>query len=211
MISDLSDLTLPDGYTKVPAGKVAVVTTELAMTEPPAPRPDPDAAGWALRLVERPDPDWYLDLHARVGGPWLWWSRPAMARDRLAAILHDPGVEVRTLVVDGRDEAVMELDFRTPGQAELAFFGVSAALIGSGAGRFLMNRAIERAWAEPGLRRFWVHTCTADHPAAVQFYVRSGFTPVQRYIEVFDDPRIAGHHPDASPHVPVIRAPDQNR
>lgn len=209
MITDPSDVTLPDGYTRVPTGKVAVVTTELAMTEPPPARPDP-AGDWTLRLVERPDPDWYLDLHGRVGGPWLWWSRPAMVRGRLADILRDPHVEVRTLVVDGRDEAVMELDFRTPQQAELAYFGVSQRLIGSGAGRYLMNRAIERAWAEPGLRRFWVHTCTADHPAAVQFYMRSGFVPVQRYIEIFDDPRIAGHHPDASPHVPVIRA-DQNR
>ena len=44
----------------------------------------------------------------------------------LAAIIHAPGVEVYTLVVDGRDEGLLELDFREPGQCELVYFGVTA-------------------------------------------------------------------------------------
>ncbi len=55
--------------------------------------------------------------------------------------------------------------------------------VGSGAGRWMMNRAIERAWSQP-IRRFWVHTCTLDHPAAVAFYIRSGFVPFRRRIEI---------------------------
>ena len=87
---------------------------------------------------------------------------------------------------------------------ELRMFGVTAQLIGTGAGRFLMNRALERAWSEP-IRRFWVHTCTFDHQAALAFYVRSGFRPYRQQIEYADDPRLLGLLPrGAAPHVPII-------
>ena len=55
----------------------------------------------------------------------------------------------------------------------------------------MMAHALRRAWARP-IGRFWVHTCTLDHPAAVAFYVRSGFVPFRREVEVADDPRISG-------------------
>ena len=53
----------------------------------------------------------------------------------------------------------------------------------------LMRRALERAWSRP-ISRFWVHTCTLDHQAAVEFYQRSGFTAFKRGVEVVDDPRL---------------------
>ena len=115
-----------------------------------------------------------------------------------------PLVEVYALVQDGRDEGLLELDFREAGQCELAFFGVTAKLIGSGAGRWLMNRALELAWSRP-VARFWVHTCTLDHPSAVAFYQRSGFRPFRRQIEIEDDPRLDGTLPrSVARHVPII-------
>jgi hypothetical protein len=40
----------------------------------------------------------------------------------------------------------------------------------------------------------------------VPFYRRSGFTPYKFAIEVSDDPRLAGHVPEAAaPHVALIR------
>jgi hypothetical protein len=51
----------------------------------------------------------------------------------------------------------------------------------------------------------WVHTCTLDHPAALGFYIKSGFTPFHRAIETFADPRLDGTLPvDAAPHVPSL-------
>ena len=56
------------------------------------------------------------------------------------------------------------------------------------------------------IERFWVHTCTLDSPQALGFYIRSGFAPVERQIEVFDDPRLTGVLPEtAAPHIPVLR------
>lgn len=197
-------MILPDGYIDVPAGKIAAIVTSLAMTARAPARPDPAPAPWTLRAVPAPPLDWYRDLYRRVGEEWLWFSRLRMADGDLAAVIRAPGVEVFALAVDGQDEGLLELDFREAGTCELAFFGVTAGQFGSGAGRWLMNRAIERAWARP-ISRFWVHTCTLDHPAALPFYIRSGFVPCRRQVEIADDPRLLGEAPRSSaPHVPVL-------
>jgi GNAT superfamily N-acetyltransferase len=194
---------LPDGYSDVPDGKIAAVVTHLEMTAPPARREDPPG-NWSLRKVDTPALDWYRDLFRRVGEEWLWFSRARMTDAELAAIIHAPRIEVYALAVDGHDEGLLELDFREAGQCELVYFGVTASLIGRGAARFLMNRALERAWSGD-VRRVWVHTCTFDHPSAVAFYQRSGFRPFRRQIEIADDPRLDGTAPrDAAKHVPII-------
>jgi GNAT superfamily N-acetyltransferase len=196
-------MILPDGYSDIPASKIAAVVTHLEMTARPPLRDNPLGA-WTLRKVDTPALHWYRDLHRRVGEEWLWFSRARMNDGELAAIIHAPGVEVYALVVDGHDEGLLELDFREAGQCELVYFGVTAKLIGSGAARFMMNRALELAWSRD-LSRVWVHTCTFDHPSAVAFYQRSGFRPFRRQIEVADDPRLDGTAPrSAAKHVPII-------
>ncbi|PPQ19743.1 Acetyltransferase (GNAT) domain-containing protein [Bradyrhizobium shewense] len=196
-------MILPDGYSDVPAGKIAAVVTHLEMTAPPARRDDPSGTR-TLRRVDTPTLPWYRDLFRRVGEDWLWFSRARMTDTELAAIIHAPDIEVYALVVDGRDEGLLELDFREPAQCELVYFGVTAPLIGTGAARFLMTRALELAWSRD-VRRVWVHTCTLDHPSAVAFYQRSGFRPFRRQIEIADDPRLDGTAPrDAARHVPII-------
>jgi GNAT superfamily N-acetyltransferase len=194
---------LPDGYSDVPTRKIAAVVTHLEMTARPALRRDPPGA-WTLRRVETPDLDWFRDLYRRVGEEWLWFSRLQMSDADLAAIIHSPLVEVHALGQDGRDEGLLELDFREAGQCELAFFGVTANLIGSGAGSWLMSRALELAWTRQ-VSRVWLHTCTYDHPGAVAFYQRSGFRAFRRQIEIEDDPRLDGTLPrSAARHVPII-------
>lgn len=196
-------MLLPDGYSDIPAGKLAAVVTHLEMTARPTLRPDP-AGGWSVRHVEAPPLDWYRDLYRRVGEDWLWTSRMLLPDAALSGIIQSPRVEIHALSHEGRDEGLLEMDFREPGQCEIVSFGLTAKLVGSGAGRWLMNRAQEIAWAHP-IARLWLHTCTLDHPAALAFYQRSGFRPFRRQVEVVADPRLDGTVPrDAAKHVPVI-------
>nr|WP_212769805.1 GNAT family N-acetyltransferase [Thalassovita mangrovi] len=192
------------GFHDIPAGHLAAVVTHLEMTVRPDPRPEHDA-GLSLRRVDAPDPDWYRALYQRVGEDWLWFSRLTMPEAELQAILNDPKNHVYVLEKDGEEAGLLELDFRQENDCELAFFGLTPGAIGGGAGRWMMNRAIELAWAEP-IARFHVHTCTLDHPAALDFYRRSGFTPVSRELEIAPDPRLDGTLPaTAAPHVPILR------
>jgi GNAT superfamily N-acetyltransferase len=196
-------MIVSDGYSDVPKGKIAAVVTHLEMTERPTFPPSPSGA-WTLRRVQVPDLNWFRDLYRRVGEEWLWFSRLQLADTELAAIVQSPSVEMYTLVDQGRDEGLLELDFGTAGQCELVYFGVTAKLVGSGAGRWLMNRALELAWSRP-ITRIWLHTCTFDHPAALAFYQRSDFRPFRRQIEIADDPRLDGTAPrSVAKHVPII-------
>lgn len=198
-------MILTPGFHEVPAGHVPTVVTHLEMTARPALRPAPGGP-WSFRLVERPGLDWYRDLYRRIGTHHLWAARLRWPDAELRAKLHHPAVEVWTLVAAGRDEGLAELDFASPGACELRLFGVTRAFIGTGAGRALMNHAIDRVWARPGLRRCWLHTCTLDHPRALAFYIRSGFVPYRNEIEVMADPRLDGTlPPDAAPGVPIVR------
>jgi len=196
---------LSNGFYDVPPGKLATVVTHLEMRAPAPLRPGKAPDGVTLAPFPSPDLGWYRDLFTRVGGhDWLWFSRLKMTDADLTTILGDPKTEVFALVQNGQAEGLLELDFRAERACELAFFGVTSALIGTGAGRYMMNKAITRAWAQP-IDRFHVHTCTLDHPGALSFYIRSGFIPYRQQIEIDDDPRLSGEFPkSAGPHVPVF-------
>jgi GNAT superfamily N-acetyltransferase len=197
-------LDLPDGYIDVPAGKIAAIQTFLEMRERPPERPDPSGVTATLRQVEKPGVDWYGALFHKVGDEYLWYFRLAMNDDELHAIINDPNEEVYVVEQNGSEEGLLELDFRTPGECEISYFGLTSKLVGTGVGRWLMNRSLERAWSQP-IARFWVHTCSIDHPNALAFYRRSGFIPYERKIEIGDDPRIAGLVPrNAAPQIPLI-------
>ncbi|MGB5862962.1 MAG: GNAT family N-acetyltransferase [Sulfitobacter sp.] len=195
---------LNDGVHAVPAGKLPVIVTYLEMLSR-APTKDIDLPdGIRFRQVT-PTLEWYRDVFTRVGSnEWLWYGRLRLTDAALAAILNDPHTAYFTLTKDGVDRALLELDFRTKGACELAYFGLTPALIGTGAGRYLMNEAITRAW-DAGIERFHVHTCTIDSPQALDFYIRSGFSAYKRAIEIDDDPRLIGVLPiQAGRHIPVI-------
>jgi len=197
-------MMLEDGSFEVPAGKIAAVVTHLQMLAPPAPRPAPQDRGWGIRRVQRPTADWYRRHFRRIGENWLWSSRLKLATPALQAILDDPRVAVYALTEARQDAGLLELDFRGARRCQLAFFGLAPALIGQGAGRLLMNYAIARAFEQP-IACFGVHTCTLDHPRALAFYLRSGFRPYKREIEIADDPRLGQGFPaTAAPHVPLL-------
>lgn len=196
---------IADGLHDVPPGKLAMIVTHLEMRARPDLRPATLPAGVSFEPLP-PDTETYRDLFHRVGlQDWLWFERMKLSETELRATLTDRDVALFTLRLDGRAEALLELDFRQQSACELAYFGLTRALMGKGAGRFLMTQAITRAWGRP-IVRFHVHTCTLDSPGALAFYQRSGFKPLRQQVEICDDPRLTGLLPeDAGPHVPIFR------
>lgn len=200
---------LGEGFHAVRPGDLACVVTALEMREKPAflrrPVPEADVPVQLVRW-KNPEPEKYRLLYKRVGGYWIWWSRLTKNDDELNAITHDPKVSVFAVVDRARVEVgMLELDFRTPGECELVFFGLVRGATGRGLGKWLMRRALELAWNGDGVERVWVHTCTLDDPRAVGFYMGQGFVPYARAVEVFPDPRLSGLLPDdAAPHAPIL-------
>ncbi|NIJ31688.1 GNAT family N-acetyltransferase [Sphingomonas oligoaromativorans] len=193
--------------TAVPEGQLATIVTSLQMLERPKARPMPPS-NLRLDRWREPAPDRYRALFRRVGEPWLWFSRLVIGDAALTAIIHDPAVEVYAVTdLRGIELGLLELDFRNAGNCEIAYFGLVPELTGQGEGRWLMAQTLALGWRK-GVERMWVHTCTLDHPKALNFYRAQGFVPFARSVETFIDPRLAGLAPaSAAPHIPLIGEP----
>lgn len=201
----MATLELSNGYYDLPPGKLVNVVTCLEMTARPSRGLSTLPSTHRLERFRGTDIDAHRELFRTVGAEWLWFSRLGMPDERLAAILASDDVLSFALKAGTESFGLLELDYRVAGEAELSFFGLTRAATGKGLGRALMDEGLAMAWARP-IRRLWVHTCTLDSPEALPFYVRSGFTPYKRMIEVHDDPRVTGALPStAAPAIPLLR------
>ncbi len=201
----MQQLTLPNGYYELPAGKLANVVTCLEMRGAPQRALKKLPAGFHLRRFAPDDLAGFRNVFRKVGEDWMWFSRLIMADEKLAGILGHADVLSFALCEGETELGLLELDFRETGTCELSFFGLAKDAIGRGLGRALMDEGLALAWAR-SIKRLWVHTCTFDSPDALPFYIRSGFMPYARMVEIHDDARLAGHMPlAASPQVPLLR------
>lgn len=197
-------LNLPNEYYELPKGKLANIVTCLEMLEKPARPLKPWQDGVSLHIVDPADLQCYRDAFCAVGQDIMWFSRLIMTDEKLRGLLSNPKIDSYILKRNTETLGLLELNFESETDCELAFFGLVPGAIGTGLGRMLMDEAIRQAWAKP-ITRLWVHTCTFDAPQALPFYIRSGFTPYTRMIEIHDDPRATGNlSPEASPNIPII-------
>lgn len=184
-----------NGYTDIPNGKVANVATFLEMTAKPPLRATCARNDLSLFEMRQPDVARYQAIFKAVGEDWLWFSRLTMSEETLAKTIATPEYEIFVMMCGKRDAGLLELHRLPDATVQLAYFGLAAEVTGTGAGRYLMNEAIKLAFDRYKAERLFVHTCTMDSPGALDFYLRSGFKPYKRAIEVSDDPRLSGHIP----------------
>jgi GNAT superfamily N-acetyltransferase len=150
----------------------------------PAPR-----EGLSVVHAKQPTVGYYRFLYNAVGGPYHWLSRRRLSDAELAASLNDPLDEVHVLHVEGTPAGFAELDRRMVGQIEFVQFGLMGDFIGQGLGKYFLQWAIDNAWSyQP--KRFWLHTCTLDHPAALPNYLKAGFTIYKEETIERDIPRL---------------------
>lgn len=202
-------LDVADGDYLLPPGKVAMVVTYLQTFEPPARAEIRAPEGVSLRRWSEVTRAAYLDLFRAIGTPWLWYGRLQKTPAEVQAILDDPNEEIFVVEREGRIVGLLELAIQPAGDVEIGYFGLVPGETGRGIGSWLMDTAQRIAWAKAETRRLWLHTCTADDPAALGFYQKMGLKPCGRGLEIVTDPRLRGlHAPDAGPSsLPFIPLP----
>ena len=136
---------------------------------PPAPRD-----GLTVLHAQTPSVPYYRFLYDSVGKDYQWLSRRKLSDDELASIIGDPQNELHVLHVDGSPAGFAELDRRQPNEVELVQFGLMSDFIGQGLGKWFLQWTIDKVCSYDS-RRFWLHTCTLDHPAALPTYKKAGF------------------------------------
>ena len=174
-----------------PDAMLDVTVTWLEMTVRPTRPSFARPRGVALMRASDPGAGFYRYLYNSVGEDWLWYERRAMTDDALDALVSDERLEIYVLYRNGAPAGFGELDRRQPGEIELAYFGLMPDAIGQGLGVWLLHETIDLAWSyEP--ERFWLHTCTHDHPRALPLYQRAGFVPYKQETKTIPDPRASG-------------------
>lgn len=124
--------------------------------------------------VKKPTVAYYRFLYDNVGRAYNWYSRGNRSDAELAALVQHPLNEVHVLHVEGNPAGYAELDRRKEEEVELVQFGLLPEFIGQGLGKYFLQWTIDRVWSYRP-RRFWLHTCTQDHPAALPNYLKAGF------------------------------------
>jgi GNAT superfamily N-acetyltransferase len=151
-----------------------VKTTYLEMFARPERAVPAPRDGLAVVHARKPTVAYYRFLYEGVGRDYSWPRCKRLSDADLAALLNDPRVEVHVLMAEGVPAGFAELDRRAEGEIELIQFGLLPEFIGQGLGRYFLQWTIDKAWSyQP--RRFWLHTCTKDHPAALPNYLKAGF------------------------------------
>ena len=133
----------------------------------------------ALLRAHPPTLNFYRYLYDAIGRDWFWTDRKMLSDDALTSIIRDEKVELFVLYADGSPAGAFELDRRTEGVIDLAYFGIMPEFIGQRFGPYLLAEALETAWSY-GPDKVTVNTCTLDHPKALPMYQRFGFEVVGR-------------------------------
>lgn len=134
----------------------------------------PPRPGLSITHVPKPPVHFYRYLYNTIEEGYNWHERKSLTDADLAAVIHDPLVEVYILHADGLPAGFVELDRRNKDEIEVAWVGIMPNFLGQGLGKYMVNWGIRRAWSYKP-RRLWISTCEDDHPAALHLYKKLGF------------------------------------
>ncbi len=178
--------------------RIAVDVTFLRMTARPS-QPTPALpAGYDIVRVRAPTVGFYRYLYGAVGRDYCWWLRRVAGDGEIAALLADPRASLHVVYHGGEPGGFFELDGRLAGEVNISYFGLMPHLVGRRIGTAFLRAAIDEAWRQVeaqgsprpvGIR---VNTCTADHPRALDSYLRAGFKPLRSVREIWNIPEYLG-------------------
>jgi GNAT superfamily N-acetyltransferase len=164
--------------------QLEVTTYYLDITDPSQLRPKRVTGRDDLALIEAqiPLPEMSRFLYTAVGGDWFWTARIEWTYEKWQEWLAQPGLRTWVFYVAGIPAGYFELVTHSDSNVEIEHFGLIPHFVGEGLGGHLLTQAIETAWAIGG-QRVWLHTCSHDHPNAVNNYLARGMRIYKEEIE----------------------------
>lgn len=132
--------------------------------------------GFEVFRVDPPSHAVNARFYRDVGADWAWTDRLSWTEEDWRRYLQRDALQTWVGLLAGREIGYFELESDGEGSTQLVYFGLLPEFLGRGLGGALLTSAITCAWAVPGTRRVWVHTCTWDHRHALDNYRKRGFT-----------------------------------
>ena len=149
------------------------ITWHLQMLSPEELRPKTLLPKTQLVRLEIPFPALNRFLYQEVGKLWQWTDRLNWSEEEWRNWVEREKFQTWMLHLRGTPAGYFELDDQD-GDVEIAYFGLLPQFLGKGLGGGFLTAAVEKAW-EMGAARVWVHTCSLDHPNALNNYQARGF------------------------------------
>jgi GNAT superfamily N-acetyltransferase len=112
-------------------------------------------------------------LYHFIGNEWQWFAKQSWSNDDWREYVENENLRTWVGYMLGTPAGYYELRKQENDNIEIAYFGLAKPFIGQGLGGYLLSHAIKSAW-EWGAKRVWVHTCTLDHPNALENYQSRG-------------------------------------
>ena len=126
---------------------------------------------FSLKEASKDNFDFNKFFYKQIGKRHQWVDRLIWQdNDWLKYISNE---NLRTYILKKENDLVgyFELIFNN-NDCEIAYFGILEEFIGKGYGGFLLSEALKIGFKKAN--RIWVHTCSLDHPNAIENYKSRG-------------------------------------
>ena len=113
-------------------------------------------------------------FYKQVGKKYQWVDR--LVWENKDWINYTSNNNLKTYVLKKKDDLVgyFELIFNSKkNECEIAYFGILEDYFNKGFGGYMLSEALKNSF-KLGAKRAWVHTCSLDHPNAIQNYKSRG-------------------------------------
>lgn len=145
----------------------------LEMTSSQQLNEKPQVSGLTIVEAEIKEYRFNRYLYQLIGEPWNWIDRLNNSPQQWQE--HTNSVRTWVAYNQGSIAGYYELKATENGDVEVAHFGLAPDFLEKKMGGYLLSCAIKSAWLMTGCKRVWLHTCTDDHPSALQNYKSRGF------------------------------------
>ena len=153
-----------------------VITYYLEMTSAAELKPKLDSKGLIVKECEIKQFQVNKFLYQFVGAAWEWTDKLKLSDANWQAYAENDNLRTWIAYYKGTIAGYFELQQQAEGTVELAYFGLAKNFIGKGFGGYLLSQAIKEAWGWGNTQRIVVHTCSLDHPSALNNYKARGFS-----------------------------------
>ena len=125
-------------------------------------------------------------LYSLVGAQWYWTEKLGWTDEDWKQYAESDNLRTWVAYTEGSIAGYFELQSHAGNEVELVYFGLAPAAVGNGKGfgRSLLSTAIDNAWQHDNTKRVWLHTCTDDHPHALNNYKSRGFKVYKEETEI---------------------------
>ena len=127
-----------------------------------------------LELVDSESFELNKFFYKQVGKKYQWIDR--LAWETKDWIRYTSNRNLKTFILKNKNDLIgyFELILNLNNQeCEIAYFGILEDYFNKGFGGYMLSEAIKNSF-KLGSKRTWVHTCSLDHPHAIQNYKSRG-------------------------------------